>query len=114
MCDGDLFRYNWTAVDAPIDLRINSDVKVLVRASGLAINLVFIVSEEQLDIGPIELSRIETIEVGRELALNCSSNRIPIAFEPDDALAFGNWLVRFCGQHLAHANPNPPLKSHHH
>jgi len=95
-------------VDAPVDLRINRDIKVLVRAKGLAIHLVFIVAGEQSEIGPIELSRTEAIQAGREIASNCSSNRIPIAFEPEDALAFGNWLVRFCGQHLAHVNPNPP------
>ena len=95
-------------MDAPADLRINRDIKVLVRARGLAIQLVFVVSGEQSDIGPIELSRTEAIEVGREIALSCSSNRIPIAFEPEDAFAFGDWLVRFCGQHLTHAHPNPP------
>jgi hypothetical protein len=103
------FRYNWTPVDATVDLRINRDIKVLVTAKELEIHLVFIGSGEQPDIGPIELSRQEAIEVGREIALHCSSNRIPIAFEPADALAFGDWLVRFCGQHLTHLNRNPPV-----
>ena len=55
-------------VDAPVDLRINRDIKVLVRATGLVIDLVFIVSGEQSDIGPIELSRTEAIEAGRQIA----------------------------------------------
>jgi hypothetical protein len=98
-------------VDATVDLRINRDIKVLVRATGLAIHLVFVGPEGQPDIGPIELSRIEAIGVGREIASNCSSSRIPIAFEPEDALAFGDWLARFCGQHLTHANRNLPHHS---
>ena len=55
-------------MDAPVDLRINRDIKVLVRATGLVIDLVFIVSGEQSDIGPIELSRTEAIEAGRQIA----------------------------------------------
>ena len=100
-------------MDAPVDLRINRDIEVRVRARGLAIHLIFLVSGKQSYIGPIELSRAEAIEVGREIALNCSSNHIPIAFEPEDALAFGNWLVRFCWQHFAHAKPNLPVPEQH-
>ena len=70
-------------MDSPVDLRINRDIKLLVRARGLAIHLVFVLSGKRSDIGPIELSRTEAIEVGREIALNCSSSRIPIAFEPE-------------------------------
>jgi len=82
-------------VDAPVDLRINRDIEVRVRARGLAIHLVFLVSGKQSDIGSIELSRAEAIELGREIALNWSSNRIPIAFEPEDALAFGELVGKF-------------------
>lgn len=67
---------------------------MLVTAKGLAIYLTFVVSG-QPDIGPIELSRSEAIQVGGDIAKNGSSDRIPIIFEPGDAGAFGSWLMRF-------------------
>jgi hypothetical protein len=85
-------------VDTTAELRINWDIKVLVMAKGLAIHLIFVVSGQQPGIGPIELSRAEAIQVGRDIAKNGSSNRIPIAFESGDARAFGEWLVKFCEQ----------------
>jgi hypothetical protein len=82
-------------VDTTAELRINRDIKVLVAAKGLAIHLIFVVSGQQREIGPIELSRAEAIQVGGDIAKNGSLNRVPIAFEPGDAGAFGSWLVRF-------------------
>jgi hypothetical protein len=77
------------------ELRINSDIKVLAAAKGLAIRLTFVVSGQQLDILPVKLSRAEAIQVGGDIAKDGSSDRIPIAFEPGDASAFGSWLMRF-------------------
>jgi hypothetical protein len=85
-------------VDTTTELRINSDIKVLVKAKGLAVHLIFVVSGQQPAIDPIELSRAEAIQVGGDIAKNGSSNRIPIAFESGDARAFGEWLVKFCEQ----------------
>jgi hypothetical protein len=81
-------------VDATTELRINSDIKVLVTAKALSVHLTFVVSG-QPDIGPIELSRSEAIRVGGDIAKNGSSDRIPVIFEPGDAGAFGSWLMRF-------------------
>ena len=82
-------------MDATTELRINSDIKVLVRAKGLAVHLIFVVSGQQPALDPIELSRAEAIQVGGDIAKDGSSDRIPIAFEPGDASAFGRWLMRF-------------------
>jgi hypothetical protein len=81
-------------VDTTTELRINSDIKVLVTAKALSVHLTFVVSG-QPDIGPIELSRAEAIQVGDNIAKDGSSDRIPLAFEPGDASAFGSWLMRF-------------------
>ena len=81
-------------MDATTELRINSDIKVLVTANALSVHLTFVVSG-QPDIGPIELSRSEAIQVGGDIAKNGSSDRIPVIFEPGDAGAFGSWLMRF-------------------
>ena len=80
------------------ELQINRDIKVLVTAKGLAVHLVFVVSGQQPALDPIELSRVEGIEVGRDIVKNGCSDRIPIAFEPGDARVFGQWLVNFCEQ----------------
>jgi hypothetical protein len=82
-------------VDTTAELRINRDIKDLVTAKGLAIHLIFVVSGQQPEIGPIELSRSEAIQVGGDIAKDGSSDRIPIVFEPGDASAFGSWLMRF-------------------
>jgi len=81
-------------VDTTAELRINRDIKVLVRAKGLVIYLTFVVSG-QPDIGPIELNRAEAIQVGGRIAKDGYSDRISITFEPSDASAFGSWLMRF-------------------
>jgi hypothetical protein len=83
-------------VDTTTELRINRDIKVLVTLKGLAVHLIFVVFGQQPALDPIELSRTEAIQVGRDIAKNGSSNRIPIAFEPGDARAFGEWLVKIC------------------
>ena len=82
-------------MDATAELRINSDIKVLVTTKGLAVHLIFVVSGQQSALDPIELSRAEAIQVGGDIAKNGSSDRIPIIFEPGDAGAFGSWLMRF-------------------
>ena len=82
-------------METTADLRINRDIKVLATAKGRAIRLIFVVSGQQVDILPIELSRAEAIQVGGDIAKDGSSDRIPIAFEPGDASAFGCWLMRF-------------------
>ncbi len=76
-------------MDATTELRINSDIKVLVTAKALSVHLTFVVSG-QPDIGPIELSRSEAIQVGGDIAKNGSSDRIRVIFEPGDSGAFGS------------------------
>jgi hypothetical protein len=69
-------------VDTTAELRINWDIKVLAMAKGLAIHLIFVVSGQQPDIGPIELSRAEGIQVGRDIAKNGSSIAFRLPLSP--------------------------------
>jgi hypothetical protein len=92
-------------LDTTAELRINRDIKVLATAKGLAIHLTFAASGQQQDILPIELSRAQAIQVGGDIANGGSSDRIPIAFEPGDASAFGKWLMRFAADAVYQ---NPP------
>src|SRR5437868_1581061 len=76
------------------ELRINQDVTLEATAEGLVVNLTLRISG-QPNIGPITLSRVEAIKVGGDIALNGSSDRIPLILESGDAKAFSVWLLAF-------------------
>ncbi len=76
------------------DLEINKDLRLLAVSEGAMVRLTFKVHGES-DIGPIEMSRAETIKAGGEIMTRGATDAIPIHFSPSDARAFGPWLMRF-------------------
>ncbi|MGH9516354.1 MAG: hypothetical protein ACRD3P_11845 [Terriglobales bacterium] len=76
------------------ELRINQDITVEATAEGLVVDLTLRISG-QPNIAPIKLSRAEAIKAGGDIALNGSSDRIPLTFESGDAKAFSAWLMAF-------------------
>jgi hypothetical protein len=77
------------------DLEINREISVTVRKNGPIVTLVFKVAG-QSNIGPISLSAAEAIRAGGDIRKNGESELIPgLFFAPQDAAAFGPWLMRF-------------------
>jgi hypothetical protein len=79
------------------DLTISDFLRVVAVHDGNIVQLTFKPSNQQ-DVGPIRLSRAEAIAAGGDIARDGSTNGIPIHFSPEDATAFGPWLMRFAGE----------------